>query len=326
MIVFGGKTMSKKEGGKKSGDEVSARNIMVLEQVCGEKNGVSFSALVRSLPKKYKVGENTLRKNVEELCLKIPIIEIKDGKVHTTPATLEKMWLGTSIGDRLIAPPGPKIALAKAVFSFVEQHKNQIGKLILGAGTTVHKCACELIKGASCLRNIRIHTANLLVFHEFIWHKPANLYVESPNGELYLDKATLWRGDIAEYFKGVEAQAVITSFSDMSFEKGFCTVHHDIEEKLANLKPNPETCKWVVIPIEWQKIARSANTPVAESRKEQVNCIEGKRKYIIITDRPPQEEWNPEIDDEKMADLAKWKEEYKNGIEIYSAPKLLPIF
>jgi DeoR/GlpR family transcriptional regulator of sugar metabolism len=302
--------------GKRSEVEVLTNKLKVLERICGEKSGVSISELA----KEYNVSESTIKKYVEDLLWKIPVVEIKNKKIRVLPSTLEEMWSGTSIGDR-IAPSETKIRLAQVAFSFIEQHISQIGRLILGVGTTVHKCACELMKGASHLGHImRIHTANLLILQEFIWHKPSNLYIELPGGEVDLKTGTLWSEDTAKYFKSIEAQAVIASFSDMSFERGFCTIHHGIiGEQLAILKPNPQTCKWVIIPIEWWKIARITNIPVADSREEQLDFIGGKRKYVIITDRPSQDKWDKNIDDEKLADLYKWKETYKDGIEIIYA-------
>jgi len=299
---------------KRSKKEVSASELAVLERIYREKEGVS----IPELAKEYDVGQKTMRNYVEDLLLKIPIIEVKGGKVCAVPTTLRQMWSGTPIGDRL-GPSPSKGRLAKGVFLFIEQHKEEIGRLILGAGTTVCECARELMSGASRLGHMRIHTANLLVLHEFVCQKPSNLWIESPSGEVNLNTAALWDSGIAKYFQDIEAQAVVTSFSDMSFEKGFCTIHHDIEEKRANLKPNPQTCKWVIIPIEWKRMARSANNPVANSRERQLEVIDGRRKYIIITDKPSQEEWNAEIDDKKLADLDKWKKEYKDGIEIIFA-------
>jgi DeoR/GlpR family transcriptional regulator of sugar metabolism len=303
---------------KKSEDEVSARRLMILEQIYMHREGISHSDLKELIPDKYKVTESTIKKDVEDLRNKVPIVEIKGGKVYAAPTGLEAIWAGTPIGPRLV-PSESKRKLAKKVFSFVEERRDQIGKLVLGGGTTLYRCACELIKGASSLRNVRIHTANLLIFHEFVCQKPGNLWIETPSGEINFSTASLWRKDIDEYFRDIEADAVITSFSDMSFEKGFCTIHHDINEKRANLKPNPETCKWVIIPIEWRKIARSANTQIAHSRDEQLDFVGGKRKYIIITDRPSDSTWNAEIDDIKLADLHKWEKEYPTGVEIIFA-------
>lgn len=301
--------------GKVSEDNVSTRRMKVLERVCGEKDGISVSELA----KEYGVAGVTIEKDVEDLGDKLRIVEIKNKKVCAVPTTLEEMWSGTPIGERL-APSESKNRLAKAVFSFVEQHK-EIRNLILGTGTNVHRCACELIRGASSFRDMRIYTANLLVLHEFIWRKPANWFIESPGGELNLDTGALWSRENENYFKNVKAKAVITSFSEMSFEKGFCNIHPgDEKEKLANLKPNPQTCKWVIIPMEWHKIVSGTHKPVADSREEQLDFAGGnKRKYIIITDKPSQDEWNPEIDDEKLADLSKWKETYPDGIEIIYA-------
>jgi DeoR/GlpR family transcriptional regulator of sugar metabolism len=299
---------------KKSDLEISSRRFKILERLYGEEDGVSFSRLA----KESKVTEGTIRKDVEGLRRKFPIIEIKGDKVYEVPTGLEAIWSGTPVGERL-GPSESKSKLAKAVFLFIEQHKEEISRLILGTGTTVYGCASELIKGAPRLGDMRIHTANLLVLQEFIYQKPHNLYVEFPSGEINLNTAALWSGHIAEYFRELEAQAVITSFSDVSFVKGFCTIHHDINEKLVNLKPNPRTCKWVIIPIEWWKIARYANVTIANSRDDQLDFVGGKRKYIIITDRPSQEEWKPRIDDEKLDDLDKWKKEYKDGIEIIYA-------
>jgi len=47
---------------KASEEKVLARKFLILQQICGEKDGVSFSALARSLPEKYKVNEADRRK------------------------------------------------------------------------------------------------------------------------------------------------------------------------------------------------------------------------------------------------------------------------
>lgn len=299
---------------RRSKKAVLVSEMAVLESACKEKDGASISALAE----KYGVSTNTIKKYVENIRhkTKIPIIEIADGKVHTVPTGLEAMWAGTPIGDRL-GPSEPKSKLANATFSFIEKHKKELGRLIFSAGSTAYQCALSLIQGASKLGNIRIHTANLLILHEFVCHKPSNLWVESPCGEVNLNTAALWNKEIAQYFKSIEAQAVITGFSDMSFEKGFCTIHHDIDEKMANLCPNAKT-KMVIIPIEWSKMAKSDNNPVADSREEQLDFVNG-RKYVIITDKPSPEAWNKEIDDDKLADLEMWEKEYSDGVEIIYA-------
>jgi DeoR/GlpR family transcriptional regulator of sugar metabolism len=299
--------------GKVAEDKVLARRLMVLERVCGEKDGVSVSELATE----YGVTGVTIENDVKDLGNKLRIVEIKNKKVYALPTTLEEMWSGTPIGERL-TPSQSKIKLARATLSFLEQREDRIGRLILGTGTTVHTCACALIS-AKNFKNKRIHTANLLVIHEFIWHKPTNLFIESPGGALNLDTGALWSEESENYFKNIDAQAAVASFSDMSFKKGFCTIHQDEKEKLANLKPNPQTCKWVIIPMEWRKIVSGVHKPVANSRDEQLDFAGGRRKYIIITDKPSESEWNKDVDDPKLEDLLKWQEAYPDGVEIIYA-------
>jgi len=299
---------------KSSKDVVSARQLMVLERAFRDKDGASISGLA----KECKVSPNTIVRDAEDLHRKIPIIEVKGKRVHAAPTGLEAIWSGRDIGERLGNYPA-KENLAKKVFSFIKEHRKAIQRLVLGSGTTVRECARELMKGAACLGDMRIHTANLLVLHDFVYHKPSNLCIELPRGEVDLERATLWSEDIVEYFQGIEPQAVITSFSDVHFEEGFCTRYDDAREKLANLRPKFDGCRWVIIPMEWSKIARCVHDPVTDSRDEQLDFVGGKRKYIIITDRPSPDKWDKNVDDEKLADLDLWKETYKDGIEIIYA-------
>jgi DeoR/GlpR family transcriptional regulator of sugar metabolism len=299
--------------GKRSEEEVSARKLMVLERVFGDKDGVSISELA----KEYKVGEGTIKKYVEALKNKIPIIEIKSGKVHSAPTGLEAIWSGTVIGKRL-AKPRSKIKLAEAAISFVKKNKKKIQGLVLGTGTTVHECARELINKENDLEHMRVYTDNLLVLHDFIYYKPDKLYLEMPHGELDMERAALRGDEIADYLRNLDINVVITSFSDMSFDKGFCTVYQDKAEKFANLCPKSKNCRWVIVPIEWLKIGRKIGNPVAESRDEQLDFANG-RKYIIITDRPSETDWDADVDNPKREDLEKWLQAYPDGIEIIYA-------
>jgi DeoR/GlpR family transcriptional regulator of sugar metabolism len=302
-----------KKSGRKSDEKVSTRKLKILELICKDPKGISFPTLVELIGKEYKVHEDTIRSDMKDLKGKFPI-EINRGNICASSMGLGKMWFDTKIGNRM-GNPESKRKLAEKTFSFIKKHKDDIRILVLGTGTTVHECAKELINRENELHNMRIDTDNLLVLYEFICNRPNKLQLELPKGLLNLDRAALRGPDTIKHFQNLDAEAIITSFSDMSFEKGFCTIHDDSEEKLANLRPKSNRCRWIIIPIEWDKIGNPTGTPVATTRKEQLDLKKGK-KYIIITNKPPEQECNSEVNKNRIEDLNRWKMAHPDNIEI----------
>ena len=104
-IDFGGRSMAQ---GRRSEDKVLASKLMVLERICEEPEGISISKLA----KEHGASEGTIKKYVEYLSDKIPIVEFKNRKVRVLPSPLEEIWSGTPIGPRLV-PSESKRKLAK---------------------------------------------------------------------------------------------------------------------------------------------------------------------------------------------------------------------
>ena len=304
---------------KKSQKEISARKFKIFDEIYRNKGRVNIIALVDIITKTFsKVKKQTVMKDLADLQSEGFPIEIYGDAVYVPTVGIEGFWKDTQMGERL-SKWEQKRKLAKVVFSLVKKNKNLIRKMVAGTGTTVRECIHELIHGQKDLENMRIYTPNLLVLHDFIRHKPDKLFVELPNGELDLDRAALAGDKVADYLQELDIDAVITSFSDMSFEKGFCTEFLDKAGKIANLKPTSQKCKWVIIPIEWSKIGTDVGSAVAQSRNEQLNFIGGKRKYIIITNKPSDTDWDEQVDDPKSEDLQKWQNAYPDGVEIIYA-------
>jgi len=304
---------------KKSKREIAARRLMVLEEIYKQADGIKVFALTDVVAQEFEAAEKTVLHDLEELKSEGFPIEIDGNRVWVPAVGMKDAWKKSNMGVRL-AKSERKTKLALATYSFIKDHKDVISNIIAGTGTTVRECVHELLDRESELEQMRVYTANLLVLHDFIYHAPAKLRVELANGELDLDRAALAGKTLVAYLKGLkDVEAIITSFSDMSFEKGFCTEFQDTDSKMANLRPDSPKCRWVIIPIEWRKIWRSVNTPVAGSRDEQVDFAGGKRKYVIITDKPSPEDWEPEVDDPKLEDLEKWKTKYGDGVEIVYA-------
>lgn len=304
---------------KKSQEEISARKFKILDEIYRNKGRVNIIALGDIITKTFgKVGKQTVLKDLADLQSEGFPIEIYEDAVCVPTVGIEGFWKDTQMGERL-RKWERKRKLAKVVFSLVKKNKNLIRKMVAGTGTTVRECVHELIHGQKDLENMRIYTPNLLVLHDFIRHKPDKLFVELPNGELDLERAALAGDKVADYLQELDIDAVITSFSDMSFEKGFCTEFLDKAGKIANLNPTSPKCKWIIIPIEWSKIGTDVGSPVAQSRNDQLNFIGGKRKYFIITNKPSDTDWDAEVDDPKLEDLQKWQNAYPGDVEIIYA-------
>lgn len=306
--------------GKKSKETISARRLKILEEIYRSKGGITLVTLVDIIAEKFgQISKQTVQKDLDDLISEGFPIQIDGIKVWVPVVGMQDTWVGTIIGNRLLKSE-QKRKLAKATFIFVKKNKKSIKEIIAGTGSTVYECIHELLDRENELEPMRIHTANLLVLHCSIYHKSKKFVVEVANGELDLDRAALTGEHIADYFAGLEnINAVITGFSDMSFEKGFYTEFLDKNSKLADLRPKSKKCKWIIIPIEWSKITTSVGTPVAKNREEQLDFADGNRKYIIITNKPSDEEWESEVDDPRLADLEKWKETYPDSVEIIYA-------
>lgn len=297
--------------GKGSGEQVSARRLKILELICNEPKGISLSSLVNNIAAKYNVQQNTIQDDLKSLKEKFPI-EINMDNICVSRMGLEKIWSDTEIGNRM-GKSESKRKLAQRTYSFIMEHKDNIGTLVLGAGTTVHECAKELINHEAELPKMRFDTDNLLVLYEFICNKSNKLHLELPQGLLDWDRAALKGRGPVKYFQNLAADVVITSFSDMSFKQGFCTIDEDSDKKLTNLHSD---CRWIIIPIEWDKIGTSIGTPIAENIKKQLDF---KKKYVIITNIPVGQERDSEVNKKKLEDLNKWKNAYPDIIEIIDA-------
>lgn len=305
--------------GKKSKDEISARKFKILKEIYKNKRGITLSALADFITEIFgTVSKHTVEKDLENLISEGFPIQIDNNNIWVPSVGIEDTWLDTGMGNRL-PKSVQKRNLAKVTFKFIRDNKKLIRKIIAGTGTTVYHCLHELLDREDELENMRIYTANLLVLHCSIYHK-SKTFLELPNGEVDLERAALTGDHIAGYFQGLEdIDAVITGFSDMSFEKGFCTEFLDKNSKLADLKPKSSKCRWIIIPIEWTKITTCVGSPVAQSREGQLDFDNGKRKYVIITDKPSSEQWNPDVDHPRREDLNKWKQSYPDGVQIIYA-------
>ncbi len=305
--------------GKTAEYKINARRYKALETLFKTRGAMNLAVLTDTIGKAFDISKRTIRDDLGELISEGFPIEIDGNKVWVPAVGMEDTWLGTVIGNRLLKSE-QKRRLAKATFAFVEKNKRLIKKIIAGTGSTVHECMHELLDREDKLDHMRIYTANLLVLHCSIYHKSKKFFVEVPNGELDLDRAALTGSHIADYFNGIEdVDAILTGFSDMSFDKGFCTEFLDKSSKLVDLRPKSKKCRWVIIPIEWSKIGTSVGAPVAKSREEQLDFANGKRKYIIITDKPSKDQWVPAADDPTLEDLMEWKKAYPDGVEIIYA-------
>ena len=300
--------------------EIYARRYRILEKICKSIHEIEIKSLVDSVRREFNVSEETVTKDLDALSSEGFPIEKDRVKVWMPARGMLGTWVNTAVGGR-IKESEQKRRLAEATFIFIKKNKKQIDEIIAGTGSTAYRCVQELIDNEKELGNMKIHTANLLVLHCAVYHKSKNFFVEVPNGELDLERAALKGDHISDYFQGLKnVDAVITSFSDMSFEEGFRTEFTDKNSKLADLLPNKSPkCKWIIIPIEWLKIGRAVGNPVAASRGEQLDFADGRRKYVIITDKPSETDWDLEVDGPKLEDLQKWQKEYGDGVEIVYA-------
>ena len=219
-------------------------------------------------------------------------IEVTGTEMRISPIGLEGLWKGTPIGDRLSRGKESKKLLAKEVVRYLlklnEDLKQDIKRIVLGTGTTVYEAAKEILNHNDELNIRNVHTSNLLVLREFILRKPRNIKIEMSPGTLVRETASLATEEDVERPLPSGVDAVVTSFNGLSYEKGFSTgVANDVREKFSNLCPRKE-CKWVIIPIEWQKVGFTDVAVVGKRKKRRdvLDFVQGTRTYVIITDPP----------------------------------------
>ena len=250
--------------GRTPADEHCLRRIFLLKLILGGKDE-DIKSIIKEL-KEYKCKSPNLdhiKKDTELLSkagwdFRLGSKILEDGQVVqailSRGATFAFLWKDSETAGRLDQQVIKKGLLAKAIVNDMQAMEN-VKWAILGSGTSVHAVARELFERSKTIGIEGISTSNIFVLQEFIRQKP-KIKIEITAGTLDWGTACLLRSHGSPYQEGSAAQIVVTSFSGLTKE-GFHTIPViDVVEKEQQLDPKSTSCRYILIPLEWDKIGR----------------------------------------------------------------------
>ena len=262
-------------------------------------------------------SERTVRDDIAKLRSLGIRVSVKDDHLVIAPLGLEGLWEGTVIGARLKKNIQSKQRLAKKGVDFLKTQES-IYSIILGTGTTMYELTKELVGHLDELHVNNIYTTNLLVVREFIHEKvfpEVDPKIHMVQGRLNIRTGSLFSEKGVKYLSDLRTDAVFTSFDGLDRDRITTGQYQEMSEKIMNIKPAKE-CKYVIILIEWLKIAKRGPVIVEEEEgKGSANLLDfcPGRKYIIITDPPGEEKMSEGKNPERRKILKYWQDK---GVEI----------
>lgn len=297
--------------------EVYTRRLQIVGTIFLNKD-----VSINDLEERFQIRRDAIERDVEQLGrLGIPV-KLKGDDLVLPPVGIEALWKGTVIGDRFARAGSMAVKrnLADAVVTYLSQHRESISSLMFGNGSTAYMAAERILALQRDLGITAVYTANVLVLHALAVHQLPEV-VRIAGGQL--DREILWLHSdqgIRE-LREKSLDAAITSFMSLS-KRGFWTQQmHELDEKLMNLQPHPD-CRFVLIPIEWSKLAHENGTLVApqgSTGEDAFDFRDGHRKYVIFTDAPDDNESDNDTDRERFKVLEYW--EGKDGVEVVRVPR-----